>query len=192
MKRRTLLQLLAAAASTLPVPLRLRAQTAPLGPSDQMRLRAVAEAVLPQEIGGAGHDGAVKAFVAWIQGYRPDADMDHGYGFTRLRRTPPSPAQRYAAQLDALDGAARTRGSSFADLPLDERRHLIEAALVTAKVERLPGRPDGSHVAADLMGFYFNSIEANDLCYRARIARDTCRGLAGSENKPAPLAQGGR
>jgi hypothetical protein len=192
MKRRTLLQLLATVISTLPVPLRLRAQAAPLGPADQMRIRAVAEAVLPQEIGAAGHDGAVKAFLAWIQGYRPGADMDHGYGFTRLRRTPASPALRYTAHLDALDQAARAKGASFADLPVDVRRAVIEDALLAAKVERLPGRPDGTHIATDLMGFYFNSIEANDLCYRARIGRDQCRGLAGSENKPAPLAQGGR
>jgi hypothetical protein len=192
MKRRTLLQLLASALSTLPVPIRLRAQAPPLGPADQMRLKAVAEAVLPTEIGAASQDAAVKAFVAWLQDYRPNADMDHGYGFPRLRRTPPSPAVRYKVQLDALDQAARAKGASFADLALNQRRGVIESALAAAKIERLPARPDGGHVATDLMGFYFNSIEANDLCHRARIGRDQCRGLAGSENKPAPLPQGGR
>jgi hypothetical protein len=68
---------------------------------------------------------------------------------------------------------------------------LVEAAIAEAKVVRLPSRPDGGHVASDLMGFYFNSIEANDVAYRAKIGRDMCRGLAGSENKPAPL-EGGR
>jgi hypothetical protein len=40
------------------------------------------------------------------------------------------------------------------------------------------------------MSFYFNSADANDLCYRARIQRDTCRGLEGSENPPPPLKRG--
>jgi hypothetical protein len=42
------------------------------------------------------------------------------------------------------------------------------------------------------MAFYFNSSEANDLAYRAAIGRDTCRGLTGSENRPAPMTTGGR
>jgi hypothetical protein len=48
----------------------------------------------------------------------------------------------------------------------------------------LPRTPDGKHVASDLMAFYFNSSEANDLCYRAHIGRDECRGLAGSDREP--------
>jgi hypothetical protein len=38
------------------------------------------------------------------------------------------------------------------------------------------------------MGHYFNSSDARDLCYRANIGRDTCRGLGGSDKAPAPLA----
>jgi len=34
------------------------------------------------------------------------------------------------------------------------------------------------------MGHYFNSSTGADLCYRANIARDTCRGLAGSDKPP--------
>lgn len=189
MKRRTLLQYLLSGLAA--VPARLRAQPGTLGPATELNLRALADVVLPQEIGDQGRDAAVRAFLTWAREYRAGIEIDYGYGFPRLRRTPPSPTTRYAAQLDALDQQARARNHSFTDLPRDERRALVEAAIAEANVERLPSRPDGGHVATDLMGFYFNSIEANDLAYRAKIGRDTCRGLAGSENKPAPL-EGGR
>jgi hypothetical protein len=42
------------------------------------------------------------------------------------------------------------------------------------------------------MGFYFSSVEANDLCYRAQIGRDTCRELASSDGRPAALSAGER
>jgi hypothetical protein len=41
------------------------------------------------------------------------------------------------------------------------------------------------------MAFYFRSSDANDLCYRAQIGRDQCRGLAGSDRPPAPLGRRG-
>jgi hypothetical protein len=37
------------------------------------------------------------------------------------------------------------------------------------------------------MSFYFRGSDANDLCYRAAIGRDKCRGLAGSQNPPSEL-----
>jgi hypothetical protein len=65
----------------------------------------------------------------------------------------------------------------------------VEAALEKTKLIDLPRTPDGRHVAADLMAFYFRSSDGNDLCYRAAIGRDQCRGLKGSDNPPAMLAQ---
>jgi hypothetical protein len=38
------------------------------------------------------------------------------------------------------------------------------------------------------MAFFYRGSEANDLCYRAEIGKDTCRGLADSEKAPKPLA----
>ena len=189
MQRRTLLQLLLSGATWFGARLNLHAQAAVL---DAARLRQVADAVLPQEIDADERSRVVDRFLTWVREYRTDAETDHGYGFPRLRRTPPSPAAKYPAQFDALDAAARAKGRSFADATLDERRALIEDAIAAAKIERLPGRPDGGHVATDLMAFYFHSVEANDLCYRARIGRDTCRSLAGSENRPAAFPNGGR
>jgi hypothetical protein len=188
MQRRTLLQLLLSGATAFGARIRLLAQPAALEAADVPRLRLLAEIVLPQEIGSAGRAQVADRFLTWIREYRPDAETDHGYGFPRLRRTPANPAARYAAQLDALDAAARAQGRSFAETTPEAQRVLIEAAITAAKVERLPARPDGGHVATDLMAFFFHSPEANDLCYRARIGRDTCRSLAESENRPSALA----
>ena len=151
-------------------------------------LLPIAEVVLPSELGRDGRNGAVSAFVRWIRNYREGADADHGYGTTRIRATGPSPARSYASQLAALDAAARGRGaSSFAAASVDVRRALVSAAVHEARIDRLPRRPSGGHVAVDLMAHYFNSADAEDACYRAAIGRDSCRGLPGSENRPAPL-----
>lgn len=155
-------------------------------PGDPAVLAAIAEVVLPSE---ADRAAAVTAFTAWIAHYKEGADTDHGYGNTRVRSTGPSPARNYPAQIAALDAAAKRAGAvGFAAATLDQRRAIVEVAITEAKIERLPVRPSGAHIAADLMGLYFNSPAASDLCYRAAIGRDACRGLAGSENKPAPLA----
>ena len=141
--------------------------------------------VLPGEIGGDGRARVVTAFVRWLRDYRAGADMDHGYGFTRLRRTPPSPMAKYAVQFAALEQRAGVQ--RFANLSVDARRVILEEAIAAAKIDRLPGRPDGGHIATDLMAFYFNSPEAHDLAYRAAIGRDACRGLEDSENRPKGL-----
>lgn len=154
--------------------------------ADDRTLAALAEVVLPSD---ADRKGAVAAFVAWIDNYRENADTDHGYGNTRIRATGASPARNYAEQVAALESAARAAGAaSFAAATADQRRALVAAAIADAKVERLSARPTGGHIAADLMGHYFHSSAANDLCYDAAINRDACRGLAGSENRPAPRA----
>ena len=152
-------------------------------------LLAIADAVLPTE---ADKKAAVAAFQEWIAGYREGADTDHGYGNTRVRPTGPPPSRNYRAQLDALDAAARARGAeSFAAATRDDRRTILEAAITDAKVERLSARPTGAHIATDLMGHYFSSPAATDLCYRAAIGRDACRGLPGSDKPPANLPSKG-
>lgn len=153
----------------------------PLLPDDP-GLLAMADVVLPAE---CDRQAAVAAFVKWIDGYKEGADTDHGYGNTRIRSTGPSPARNYAAQLTALDAAARAAGAAgFAAATAAQRRSVVEAAIASAKIDRLPPRPNGGYIATDLMGHYFNSSAANDLCYRAAINRDACRGLAGSERPP--------
>ena len=147
-------------------------------------LSAIAEVVLPSE---ADRAAAIAGFTEWVSNYREGADTDHGYGNTRIRATGPSPARSYQAQIEELEAAARAEGaSSFAAAPLAVRRAIVEAAIAGAKIERLPARPTG-HIATDLMGHYFGSSAAQNLCYRAAIDRDTCRGLPGSDKAPASL-----
>ena len=158
---------------------RLKAETTQ---SEEATLRAIAEVVLPA---AANRDVAVRAFSEWIANYKEGADTDHGYGNTRVRPTGPSPSRNYPTQLAALDAAAVSKGAtSFVAASIDQRRAILEAAISDAKVERLPTRPTGAHIATDLMGHYFDSSAANDLCYRAAIGRDICRGLPGSELPP--------
>jgi hypothetical protein len=203
MKRRTLLQSFVAVLVVQPLArLRLVAQSAaqsaaqPAGlTSGQVAtLRAVAEVVLPASIGRAGRDDAVDRFVSWVRNYREGADRGHGYGASTLSApTGPSPAARYPAQFAALDAAAVARGAaSFAALAIGPRRAVIEAVLNTPQpVTRLPARPTGANLVADLMGFFFNSPEGFDLAYAAAIGRDACRGLPGSDHPPDPLRIGG-
>jgi hypothetical protein len=184
-RRHALKSLGAAAAAPLLDARSFRLQAEDLDPAV---LAAIAEVVLPAE---ADRAAAVAAFTAWIANYKEGADTDHGYGNTRIRGTGPSPARNYPAQLAALDVAAKARDvSGFASASPEMRRTIVEAAIAEAKIDRLPSRPTGGHIAADLMGHYFNSAAASDLCYRAAIGRDACRGLPGSENKPAPRASG--
>jgi hypothetical protein len=133
-------------------------------------LREIAAIVLPGEVDA---DRTARDFGNWVNGYRGGAETDHGYGNTRIRVKGASPASGYLTQLAALKGKVS--------------RESITAALQQSNVTDLPRAPGASHVAADLMAFYFRSSDANDLCYRVQIGRDLCRGLAGSDRPPAPL-----
>ena len=186
MKRRTLLQLLLGLVTALPARVRAFAQLPALDVPDERLILPIAEVVLPTEIGADGRARVVRSFIGWLQGYHGGADMDHGYGFTRLRRTPASPVAKYFPQFAALD--QRAGAERFAALSVDARRVILEEAIAAAKIDRLPGRPDGGHVATDLMAFYFNSAEAQDLAYRAAIGRDSCRGLEGSQERPKGIS----
>lgn len=184
LQRRTMLQTALAVVAWRPFGQRAAAQ-APFGDAHLPRLLALASAVLPQELGAAGQRAAVDQFLRWLRDYRAGAERDHGYGVTGLRTAPPSPAAKYAAELDDLD---RRAGGTFAALAPAERRRVVADAITAAGVKELPGRPNGSHVATDVMSHYFNSPAANDLAYRRAIGRDACRDLAGSDQRPALLS----
>lgn len=155
-------------------------------------LAALGEAVLPESLGTAGRASAVRAFEAWIAGYRPVTEEMHGYGDAEITYTPPDPAPGWRAQLEGLDLLARRKhGRGFVGLDLVARRALLAAELPRS-VARLPGNPLGaSHVAIALLSHWAASSGATDLVYGARIGRATCRVLAESPRKPLPLARGG-
>lgn len=173
MNRRSLIRRFWSLAAILPS-LRTWAQTRDF-PGDHVEtLRALAGVVLPSSLGERRISEIADAFTACVRGYRAGAEMEHGYGLTRLRYKGPSPAPAYLRQLAALGENPLTREN-------------VEAAIVEAKVDSLPAILDGRHVATDLMAFFFHSSEANDLCYKARIGRDDCAGLRGSDKVPTPL-----
>jgi hypothetical protein len=154
---------------------------------------AIADVALPNALGASGRTAAVERFVTWVREYREGADRGYSYGSSTLSQpTGPSPAARYAAQFAALDDAAKAHGAAtFASLPIDRRRDVIEAFLdQPQRVTALPARPNGSNLIADFMGYYFASEAGYDLAYDAAIGRDSCRGLEGSEQPPAPRKKG--
>jgi len=163
-------------------------QTA-FGDAHLPRVVALAGVVLPQGLGRDGQRKAVTDFMTWVRDYRAGAERDHGYGTPNLRTLPPFPADQYVAQLDDLD---RRAGGSFAAADAATRQRAVSEAIAAANVRDLPGRPTGGHIATDVMSHYFNSPAANDLAYGRAIGRDACRGLEGSDQRPAALAAAGR
>ncbi len=192
MKRRRALQTLATAAAALPL---MRARLSALGlaaaqelpPDLVFALKDVAATVLPSAIGAKGQDDAVDNFLRWMRDYKEGVALSHGYGEPRLAKSGPSPVPGYATQLAALQQAAQSRGGRFGALPIEARRDLLDAAFKAADVRNLPGRPDGKHVVADLMAHYFRGSAANDLCYDARVGRQTYRAIRVTTVRPAPL-----
>ena len=190
MKRRHALRTLATAAALLPLS-RVELGADEL-PADQVFvLRDVAATVLPSSIGATGQNAAVDNFLRWIREYKEGVALSHGYGEPRLVKSGPSPAPGYSKQLIAVQQAAQASGGRFGALPIEVRRELLDAAFKAADVRNLPGRPDGKHVVADLMAHYFRSSGANDLCYNARIGRNTYRAIRVTTVRPQPL-NGGR
>src|SRR5512134_2183230 len=112
MNRRTLLKAVTAALVARPAAGLARARQAPAFTArDLQTLEAIAEVVLPSDLGAGRRRTVVNAFIAWFAGYRQGADMGHGYGASALRAPAgPSPALRYPPQFEALETAARDRG----------------------------------------------------------------------------------
>lgn len=159
---------------------RLFAQVRSLDEVDRATLGALAKVALPSPLGDEGVEDVVQGFLRWIGGYRAGAEMSPGYGVPRLRRTPDLDISSYRPQLQAL-----REGTDREDSAAVKAR--IQDSLEAAGIEALPSRPDGRHVAADLLSYYLGSSEARDLCYQAEIRRHTCPGLAGLDERPAPL-----
>ena len=186
MNRRVLVKLLISSAATLPL-LRVTLRAQQLTPDDVFVLRDVAGTILPSSIGRKGQDEAVDAFLRWISDYKENVALSHGYGEPRLVKSGPTPAPGYARQIAELRQAAQSRGGRFGALPLEVRRELLDAAFTAAELRNLRVRADGKHVGGDLMAHYFRSSAANDLCYNARIGRNTYRAIRVTTVRPSPL-----
>lgn len=154
-------------------------------------LRALAEAVLPSELGAAGAAKVAGDFVRWMDGYKEGAELDHGYGTSALRFMRASPRPRWAAQLEQLGTRHAALGTRpFVQASIEERRAIVRDELKNERTDRMPAVAAAPHVAMALLAFYYGSPDAADLCYRAQIGRQTCRPLAQQSRKPLPLAGG--
>jgi hypothetical protein len=186
--RRAFLGWLAAAVPAAAIVRRAHALAIDHLADDQPTIRALGEAVLPSELGPAGTQAAVSRFQKWIAGYRDGAELLHGYGTSALEFAGPTPATRWSAQLATLDTSSRAKfGRAFSALTVEQRRAVVSEQLDAVKNARIGAVGRAPHVAIALLSHYYASADATDLCYDAKIGRQTCRPLAASTRKPLPL-----
>ena len=183
MQRRSLLRTFLSAITMWPLfkSTRLRAETVVFPGQQDVALKELAATLLPESLGRAGTDQVAAGFIRWLNEYHPGAEMQNGYGFTRVRVVPPSPAAKYLTQLEELARA------TLVNPDLEFRRKRLEARLQAAGIQDLPALPESGDIVVDLMAFYFNSSHANDYAYEAAIDRDGCRGLKSSSQIPSAL-----
>jgi hypothetical protein len=157
--------------------------------SDPATLDALGQAILPSQLGRAGITRAVAVFRDWGTYYRENAELLHGYGTSRLRTTGPTPVTRWTSQLDALDSTSQSKhGRPFKAVTVAQRVDLVRDAVKDERLDRIPNVAEAKHVAVALLAHFYGSSDAADLCYEARIGRETCRPLALESRKPLPLA----
>jgi hypothetical protein len=186
--RRRFLATLAAAVPLAVIVRRAHAAAVTHLESDPATLDALAEAVLPSSLGRAGARRAAAAFREWGAGYRENAELVHGYGTSRLRSTGPTPATRWATQLDQLEARARSEHQlPFRQLTVEQRMTLVRAALQGERLDRMPSVASANHVAVALLAHFYETPAAMDLCYGAQVGRQTCRPLSAQARKPLPL-----
>lgn len=189
MKRRAIFKTVALAMLGFVLPRFARAQAGVLNREQRELLAAIGEVVLPSTLGAAGRAKAVDAFSQWLDGYKAGVPMSYGYGSQlRFAVVPPNPALRYPVQFARLQELSRSKGSSFTALSLTDGKAVVEAALHEARVTELPDRPDGRHIASDLMSHFYGSSDGNDFLYKASIRVSDCRGLATSADRPASIS----
>jgi hypothetical protein len=134
----------------------------------------LASVVLPSSLGKTSTDKIADDFLRWFRDYKPGAEISSGYGHPRTQVMAPNPSASYADQIRLL-GSPVTREA-------------VEKALENAKIDRIPQRPDGKHVAADLLSYFYGSSQGEDFLYNAAIKRYDCRGLDTSGKRPASLS----
>ena len=186
--RRTFLASLAASVPLAVIVRRAHAASVEYVQGDPATLDALASTVLPSKLGRAGITREAAAFRDWATKYKESAELVHGYGTSRLRSTGPTPLTRWTSQLDQLDAdAQRLRQRRFRDLSAADREQVVRDALKNERLDRMPSVVDANHVAIALLAHFYDSPGAADLCYDARIGRQTCRPLAEQASKPRAI-----
>src|SRR3954463_6531246 len=70
---------------------------------------ALGLAILPAELGQEQARRVIAQFRRWLDDYKEGAELLHAYGASRLTFAGPTPATRFASQLDALDAASSSK-----------------------------------------------------------------------------------
>ena len=188
MKRRNLFITAALAILSNAVPRFTRAQPDGLSQANRELVAAIGDVVLPSTLGADGRAKAVDAFARWLDEYKAGGPMSYGYGSQlRYAIVPPSPLPRYRLQFRRLQELSRSKGSNFSALSPADRKAVVEAGLLEAKVTKLPDRPDGQHIASDLLSHFYTSSDGNDFLFNASIRVSYCRGLGSSSERPAAI-----
>ena len=188
LSRRTFLASLAAAVPLAVVVRRAHAAAVVHLASEPATLDALAEAILPSALGRTGIMKEAIAFREWGAGYREGAEVNHGYGTSRLRSLGPTPLTKWTTQLDDLDARAQSKHErNFREVPVADRVAIVRTVLEGQRVDRMPGVADASHVSLALLAHFYDSSAATDLCYEARIGKTTCRPLSASSRKPLTM-----
>jgi hypothetical protein len=155
----------------------------------QALIAALAQAVLPTELGRDGAARVARDFSRWTAAHRVDAEVLHPYGSADLARTGPLPVAAWHRELAGLDAEARRRFSrGFATLGPDQRAEIVRDSLAHVRLAGMPSALSTQHIAVALLSRFYGSAEATDLCYRARIGREQCRPLINATRQPLPLA----
>ena len=143
-------------------------------------LDALGDAVLPAELGPTAMTRAVGEFQRWMDGYRPGAEANHGYGTGRIEQLPADPRPQWRSQLAALDAdARRERAHSFARLLARASSGTgAHGARRTNAATRCLRRSRRATSPLALLAHFYDSPAATDLCYEAQIGRQQCRPLA--------------
>ncbi|HTE47666.1 MAG TPA: hypothetical protein VK636_20660 [Gemmatimonadaceae bacterium] len=188
LSRRTFLAALASAVPLALVVRRAHAAAVVHLQSNPATLGALAECVLPSALGKIGAAKEAASLRDWGAGYHEGAEINHGYGTSRLRTTGPTPVTRWATQLDELDAAARAKHQrAFREVSVADRQAIVRSALAGQRLDRIPAVADANHVAVALLAHFYDSSAAADLCYESKIGKATCRPLSESARKPLPV-----
>jgi hypothetical protein len=156
-------------------------------PLEPALLDAVARIVLPKAtLGDTGVATVVEGFRKWLAELTPVAELDHAYIWTDdILYGPPHPGPLWNVQLEALSLEAEKRyGVAFLDLSRADQESLLRRQIPRDLPSALPDPARATHVALGLLAYFYQTSEANDLCYEARIERFTCRGLESSSSEP--------
>jgi len=188
MRRRTFFKLIASNLALILLPKWMRPAWADSQSAQTASLRDLAIVVLPQSLGAKRIAEIASAFETWISQYPAGADAGYGYGHPYPTVLGPNPSLHYGDHLKQLEILAAASGSSFATSALKTKRALVQSALAQAGASSIPPRPNGKHIATDLMSYFYSSSDGKDFCYNVAIRESDCRGLASSGERPPALS----